>query len=477
MPKIYDNFQRKFSEGLVGHLQTANRVDYCAGYFNLRGWKTVSDGVDALPGVVVREGNTDRTRDYRADDFAAAKEDLSARQTELRGKLDKLLYENDYEAVNDADWRDNYQPFHWVSEFYSIIVEKRGFDIIIGNPPYVEYSDRNVSYKITANSLSTYATKNLYSYVFARSKVLLHQDSFISLIVQISAVSTPNMESMAQEIRSGSSANWISNYATRPACLFDGITMNLSIITSIIGNHSRMKTFSTHYIRWQQQHREYVFDCLRYVEVAPDNFLFKFAIPKLQSDADNSILKKLTTNKNKLQSYLAEGISTIENRLYYRTAGGRYFKIFMDSAFGTESTSNKDKAFDSRYSVYAIIAILSSNLWWCYYTLHFDMYNCKDYMMFKFPFDYNKCESINELISVGKAVRDSMLNNAERRLQNYRTTGGREQLIFRPSLSKPIIDEIDTILAKHYGFTEEELDYIINYDIKYRMGLSGGDAE
>jgi hypothetical protein len=31
-------------------------------------------------------------------------------------------------------------------------------------------------------------------------------------------------------------------------------------------------------------------------------------------------------------------------------------------------------------------------------------------------------------------------------------------------------DEIDKMLAKHYGFTEEELDFIINYDIKYRMG-------
>ena len=35
---------------------------------------------------------------------------------------------------------------------------------------------------------------------------------------------------------------------------------------------------------------------------------------------------------------------------------------------------------------------------------------------------------------------------------------------------KPIIDEIDCVLAKHYGFTAEELDFIINYDIKYRMG-------
>jgi len=32
---------------------------------------------------------------------------------------------------------------------------------------------------------------------------------------------------------------------------------------------------------------------------------------------------------------------------------------------------------------------------------------------------------------------------------------------FKISLSKPIIDEIDKVLARHYGFTNEELDYII----------------
>ena len=37
---------------------------------------------------------------------------------------------------------------------------------------------------------------------------------------------------------------------------------------------------------------------------------------------------------------------------------------------------------------------------------------------------------------------------------------------FRPRMAKSIIDEIEYILAKHYGFTDEELDFIINYDIK-----------
>ena len=46
-----------------------------------------------------------------------------------------------------------------------------------------------------------------------------------------------------------------------------------------------------------------------------------------------------------------------------------------------------------------------------------------------------------------------------------------------PKVSKPIIDEIDTVLARHYGFTEEELDFIVNYDIKYRMGREADSEE
>ena len=31
--------------------------------------------------------------------------------------------------------------------------------------------------------------------------------------------------------------------------------------------------------------------------------------------------------------------------------------------------------------------------------------------------------------------------------------------------------------AGHYGFTAEELDFILNYDIKYRLGRSTGEEE
>ena len=42
---------------------------------------------------------------------------------------------------------------------------------------------------------------------------------------------------------------------------------------------------------------------------------------------------------------------------------------------------------------------------------------------------------------------------------------------------KPIIDDIDCALARHFGLNEEELDLIINYDIKYRMGRDTENEE
>jgi hypothetical protein len=48
---------------------------------------------------------------------------------------------------------------------------------------------------------------------------------------------------------------------------------------------------------------------------------------------------------------------------------------------------------------------------------------------------------------------------------------------FRVNLSKPILDQIDRILGGHYGFTDEELDFILNFEIKYRLGAEEDDED
>ncbi len=77
---------------------------------------------------------------------------------------------------------------------------------------------------------------------------------------------------------------------------------------------------------------------------------------------------------------------------------------------------------------------------------------------------------MNELSRINKRLTKDVRTHSRRRVYVYKTTGRVEYDEFYMKLSKPIIDEIDAVLAEHYGFTAEELDYIVNYDIKYRMG-------
>ncbi len=72
-------------------------------------------------------------------------------------------------------------------------------------------------------------------------------------------------------------------------------------------------------------------------------------------------------------------------------------------------------------------------------------------------------------------MQDLERNSVDRRMRFQHDTLT-VQCIY-PKVSKPILDEIDQVLARHYGFTEEELDFIINYDIKYRMGRDAEENE
>ena len=57
MAQIFDNIEQRFTDGLKGYLSTngVTRVDFCVGYFNLRGWNLILNEIDALPGDFVEE--------------------------------------------------------------------------------------------------------------------------------------------------------------------------------------------------------------------------------------------------------------------------------------------------------------------------------------------------------------------------------------------------------------------------------------
>lgn len=64
MAQIYDNIEVKFTEGLKGIISSlgVKRVDFCVGYFNLRGWNLVVDQIDKLSGDDIYEADSDKKK-------------------------------------------------------------------------------------------------------------------------------------------------------------------------------------------------------------------------------------------------------------------------------------------------------------------------------------------------------------------------------------------------------------------------------
>lgn len=133
------------------------------------------------------------------------------------------------------------------------------------------------------------------------------------------------------------------------------------------------------------------------------------------------------------------------------------------------TTQLKVIPFENKNEVKVASALINSSLFFIWWIVNSDCYHLNKTEISEFRFDYN-ANSDNELIAISDELAQDMLRKSKRRVYNYRTSGRVEYDEFYMKLSKPIIDEIDKVLAKHYGFTEEELDFIINYDIKYRMG-------
>ncbi|MCC5943440.1 MAG: NgoFVII family restriction endonuclease [Bernardetiaceae bacterium] len=64
MPTIYDNIEQQLFEGLNKTLDKAKRADFCIGYFNLRGWRKLSEKIDALTGSHLDEDTDDDNKYY-----------------------------------------------------------------------------------------------------------------------------------------------------------------------------------------------------------------------------------------------------------------------------------------------------------------------------------------------------------------------------------------------------------------------------
>jgi|CXWL01.1.fsa_nt_gi hypothetical protein len=406
---------------------------------------------------------------------SAGKQELQKRLKALEDELNRHLAGEYGVKVSDkaayAKWLKSYQPFHWFIQFYGII-NSGGFDVIIGNPPYVEYTKIKKEYVV--RNYVTEPSANLYAFVSERSLNLLTKSGSFGFIVPISVVCTQRMKAVQDRIANSAHSSWFSDYAERPSKLFEGAEVLLTIALMRGDGRGEKSQFTTGFTKWAAEERTYLFGRLSYCQVHAKPK--PYVIPKLSGPLEVSILEKMITDGGTLAHKLQ---NNSPYRVYYRIGGGRYWKIFTN--FQPRFVLNGKKDVSSRENYLflpshalrdATIATLSSSLFYWYFIL---TTNCRDLNpsdLNEFPINLNRLssQSASRLVNLCEKLMEDYREKSQLKNKISSRTGNIVYQEFYPRLSKPILDEIDTVLAGHYGFTAEELDFIINYDIKYRLG-------
>jgi hypothetical protein len=155
-----------------------------------------------------------------------------------------------------------------------------------------------------------------------------------------------------------------------------------------------------------------------------------------------------------------------------------FVPYFWNERDGEQVSSHiKTLLLRSKVDAVVTVAALNSSLFYWWFIV---LSNCRDLTMreienFPLGVDQMSHEVKEQLAVLSEKLMADLKCHKQRKVCQYQATGRVVYDEFYPKYSKPIIDEIDRVLAQHYGFTDEELDFIINYDIKYRMG--GGAEE
>ncbi|MDX2109647.1 MAG: DNA methyltransferase [Verrucomicrobiota bacterium] len=405
---------------------------------------------------------------------AEFKQRLNEKFGHVRAQCDSFLAESYEYGLSKQPkkfgaWKQSHQPFHWFVEFFGIL-NSGGFDVIIGNPPYLEI--REVDYDLKNYTCSDSGA--IHAMCMEQSERLLHKKGCMSMIVPLSLPSTQRMQVVQELLEEGRNA-WFANYAWRPAKLFD--TVNRALTIFVVTPSSNGHTFSTNYQKWTSDNRQGLMERLNYVEVLrkrPASW-----IPKLGHSLEQHILNKCLAVKTTVIHF----VSKSDHRVYYRTTGGLYWKVFTDFApafnlNGKKGHSSRETWFTLANKDYtrSLIATLSSNVFWWWYTVTSNLrdLNPFDIQNYSVPISALADPELQEL---GVRYLNDLVRNSTMLVREQKNIGTTETQSFKIQKSKPILDEIDTILARHYGFTEEELDFIINYDIKYRLGRGTEEEE
>ncbi len=231
---------------------------------------------------------------------------------------------------------------YWV-EAFPHIMKKGGFTVIVGNPPYIEYSKVRQEYVVAGYETQSYG--NIYAAVVERSLSLCRPGkSYLGLIVPLSVCGGGRFAQLRRTMTGQLAQLWLANFEIFPSRLFDGAFQRLSIVIAqhgflgkgeiqgdesldainrvptILGemNMGECTIYTTRIQRWYAVERPYLIDLMRYIHA--QRTVKAGVFPKLASSLQETILQKLVEKAGRLSIASVLYPRRTEQFVYYQEA-------------------------------------------------------------------------------------------------------------------------------------------------------------
>ena len=402
-------------------------------------------------------------------DFSETKAKLQKKLDRLREKLSRALAHQYRIKPEDTKvysrWVECHKPFHWFIEFYRIM-QSGGFNVVIGNPPYLALRSL-VGY--TIKGFQTISTRNLYSTILEACQSLSYKEGRQGYIVPVSSISTAGYLPLQKILMTN--LLFISSYDDRPSHLFSGLDKNTLSIVLISEYVQHPTIYSTRLCRWNSEERDHLFEILEY-SFSPENKI-RGSVPKLGSKIEAEIWGKIFSEPKKVGAFYRENGEVT----YYSRKVNAFLQVLdfvpevRDGKGNLRPPSEfKELKFRTEDGASAIFCCYNSTLFRWFIDIISDGSHVNRREVDNFPFDPEKAvRKFPALTNFANKLSEELKSTSEYRLMRYSHDTLTVQCII-PKFAKETIDNIDNILGQYYKLTDDELDFIINYDIKYRIG-------
>lgn len=370
-------------------------------------------------------------------------------------------------------WKASHKPFHWYVDFYPLMASG-GFDVVIGNPPYVQLSE------IKDYSVDSYGCAecgNLFAVMLERCAALVSPAGDTGFIVPVSSISTDGYSEL-QEIYSNQSTH-VSCFDDRPSRLFEGLE-HIRLVIILAERRREPAWITTRYNKWTSEERTSLFERLTYVKVRA--FPITHAVAKLNHEMEHSIFAKLQNSGRRIGMHLLSGSPNVVN--YSRKVG--YFLQVIDFVPTVRSGDGdlrppsefKSLCFSTTKEHAAALALLNSSLFYWFITVLSDCRHLNKREVESFPLVSELLTGVRNATAkkLGKQLMDNFIAKSETRVMKFRHDTLTVQCLL-PKKSWDVLIKIDQLVAQSLGFSADETDYVMNYDFKYRMGQSAEDDD